>query len=503
MNAKHASSQRIKILCFVLLIISLAACQSAGTPTQPAEQAAPEPTAVPDTAVPAVTAEPEIQAPVTTETTQALPEALGGLKLPTFPLDEIAALCDITPHPDVSGKLKIWGYYNGPMKVIAEEFKKIYPNVELEITDFGLDDNHSRLLAAFTAGAGAPDIAMIQNEFVQTVWGPDGGLLDITDWMGDSAQYFAPEAMRKVSDTQGSMWGVPWDIGPAMVYYRQDVFDKYSIDANAIETWDDYIAAGKKVDQESGGKVKMLISNQILNSGGLFIVLSADQTMLSQQLGSGWWDKAGNPIIDNEANIRAMALLKRFRDESITLNDITGESEVATMKDGSVATYPHAAWWQLEPKFLAPETKGLWNFMKLPAFEKGGVRAANVGGTAFYITKQSQNSDLAKKFLKFFLICPEMRALSYQNSYLFEAILFPAIQTQSIFTDPDPFFNGRNPNITGIESMMEAPPVIEAKGHKEARAIFDANVGDILSGKVTVEEGMKRIQQLVKAALQQ
>ena len=206
-----------------------------------------------------------------------------------------------------------------------------------------------------------------------------GGLLDLSDKMKPLAKYYAPEAISKVTDTDGHIWGLPWDIGPAILWYREDLFEKYGVEPDSIKTWDDYIAAGKKIDAASGGKVKMAISNQILNQGGLFIVLAQDHTMLSQQLGSGWWDDQGNPILDNAVNIRAMKLLKRFRDEGITLNDITGEAEVATMKDASVATYAHAAWWQLEPKFLAPETQGVWGFMKIPAFETGGVRASNVG----------------------------------------------------------------------------------------------------------------------------
>ena len=191
---------------------------------------------------------------------------------------------DDTPHPEVSGTITIWGYYNGPIKAVAETFNKLYPNVKIEVTDFGLDDNHARLLAAFTAGTGAPDIAMIQNEFVATVWGSDGGLLDLSDKMKPLAKYYAPEAISKVTDTDGHIWGLPWDIGPAILWYREDLFEKYGVEPDSIKTWDDYIAAGKKIDAASGGKVKMAISNQIINQGGLFIVIAQDHTMLSQQL---------------------------------------------------------------------------------------------------------------------------------------------------------------------------------------------------------------------------
>jgi lactose/L-arabinose transport system substrate-binding protein len=417
--------------------------------------------------------------------------------VPKFSASEIKALMDNTPHPDVRAKLTLWGYYNGPVRAVAKQFQALYPNVQFDIHDFGQGDNHTRLEAAFAAGTGAPDIAMIQDEFVATVWGSDGGLLEVTDRLKPYVQYFPKQAVVKVSDPQGHTWGVPWDLGPALLWYRSDVFDRYGIKADAIQTWDDYIAAGKQVIGKSGGKVKMLISNQILNPGGAFIVLSQDQSMLSQQLGSGWWDDSGSPTLDNAANIRAMKMVKRFRDEKISANDLTGDGEIATIKKGTVATYPHAAWFQLIPKSVAPDTSGKWGFMTLPAFDRGGVRASNVGGTAFYITKQSKNPEVAWAFLKYFLLRPDARALSYKTGNLFEVFL-PAYQSEPIFTAPDKFFNGKNPNQLALEVMIRTPPVREARGHKAARAIFDEHVGDMLSGKVSVESGMKEINRLIK-----
>jgi lactose/L-arabinose transport system substrate-binding protein len=281
------------------------------------------------------------------------------------------------------------------------------------------------------------------------------------------------------------------------MWYRIDAFEKFGIRGEAIETWDDYIAAGKQIVQKSGGKTKMLISNQILNPGGAFIVLSQDEYTLSQQLGSGWWDDNGNPILDNAANIRAMELLKRFRDEGITANDLTGDGEMATMKDGSVATYIHAAWFQLYPKSVAPETAGKWGFIKLPAFDRGGVRASNIGGSSFYVTKQSKNPEVAWEFLKFFLLRPDSRALNYETGHLFEVFL-PAYQAEPIFFAPDKFFGGSNPNQLTLEVMIESPPVREARGHKEAESIFDEHVGAMLQGKVPVEAGMREINRLIK-----
>ena len=51
----------------------------------------------------------------------------------------------------------------------------------------------------------------------------------------------------------GHVYAIPWDIGPCAVYYRRSIFRKYGIDPGKIETWSDYIAAGRMIVRESGG----------------------------------------------------------------------------------------------------------------------------------------------------------------------------------------------------------------------------------------------------------
>ena len=45
----------------------------------------------------------------------------------------------------------------------------------------------------------------------------------------------------------GKVYAVPWDVGPCGVFYRRSIFEKYGIDPEKIETWEDYINAGKVI----------------------------------------------------------------------------------------------------------------------------------------------------------------------------------------------------------------------------------------------------------------
>ncbi|MEK1831693.1 extracellular solute-binding protein [Priestia megaterium] len=63
------------------------------------------------------------------------------------------------------------------------------------------------------------------------------------------------------------MYGFPFDAGPTGVFYRTDYFEKAGVDPNSIKTWDDYIAAGKKIKEKVGVDLLGLDFN---NDDGLF-----------------------------------------------------------------------------------------------------------------------------------------------------------------------------------------------------------------------------------------
>ena len=162
-----------------------------------------------------------------------------------------------------------------------------------------------------------------------------------------------------------------------------------------------------------------------------------------QQNGGNLWDAEGNPTFDDPKAIEALELLKEFRDAGITLNDAASDQATYdTMINGTVATYLAPTWWTYFPKTFAPDTAGLWGGIPLPAFEEGGARSTNVGGTSLIIPSQSKNGAAAWAFLNFWLLRPESRLVSYENGgYLFENIYKP-VADDPIFQEPDEFVGG-------------------------------------------------------------
>jgi lactose/L-arabinose transport system substrate-binding protein len=188
--------------------------------------------------------------------------------------------------PNLKGTVTMWGWYNVPPEAVYKEFKKLYPNVTVKFSQFGLPETHQKLRNAVQGGTGAPDISMVEDRRGPQFW--DGGLLNLDECVKPVAGAFPESKIEKVTTPAGNMQAVPWESGPVVISYRRSVFEEYGIDPESIETWDDYIAAGKQIAERSGGKVKMLISQKLPVDGTSFPgATNLFQAFTQQQGGPG------------------------------------------------------------------------------------------------------------------------------------------------------------------------------------------------------------------------
>jgi lactose/L-arabinose transport system substrate-binding protein len=311
---------------------------------------------------------------------------------------------------------------------LVPEFEKRHPDTQIQITRNGTN-LQSRLLLSLAADTGAPDITQLQQaetpRFIQS-----RRMLDLTD-----------RAQKYAGDFPRAAWGncvydrrtyaIPWDIGPCAVFYRRSLLDRYSIDVNNIETWDDYIDAGKLVLERSQGKTQMLP------------LATADLTplffIMMQQNGGGVFDEKGELILGSKPNIQVLATMRKMLDAKIgaPFKDYTPE-HFASFGTDAVATQPRAVWMMLNIKQNAPATAGDWGVFRLPAFTKGGLHNSNLGGSTLCIPAQSPHAQQAWQFIEYSLCTVQGQIAQYRDWGLFPAYL-PALR-DPYFDQGDPFF---------------------------------------------------------------
>ncbi len=344
------------------------------------------------------------------------------------------------PNADISGSIVVSGWNNAAPKAVMDQFKQAYPNISVKFEDIGASDYLPKLLTALRAGTGAPDISFLQDSDAPEVWKMP--VADLTTCMKANLKDFPDYKVKNISRPDGTIQAVPWEAGPVQLMYRRDTFEKYGIDAASLTTWEAYIAAGKKLVQDSNGAAHMMMSNQTPPPSGLES-MTQDFVGLTQQNGGNFFDAEGNPTFKDPKVVEALELVKKFRDEGITLNDVASDQAgYDPLKSGAVASWIAPTWWKYYPQTFAKDTAGKWGGVPLPAFAEGGARSTNLGGTSLVIPSQTKNGVAAWTFLNFWLMRVESRKLSFEDGGgLFENIYAPAAN-DPLFTAPDKFFGG-------------------------------------------------------------
>ena len=150
------------------------------------------------------------------------------------------------PPEQIQGEVNIWAWVTAAasLKEIIPQFNEQFPNVKVNVA-VGLSNVQSRFVLSLAARVGAPDATQL-NLYESQRYAATGRLMDLTFVAGRYERNFAPSSWENCV-LDGKVYAIPWDIGPCAVFYKRHIFERYGIDPNKIETWDDYIEAGKLI----------------------------------------------------------------------------------------------------------------------------------------------------------------------------------------------------------------------------------------------------------------
>jgi lactose/L-arabinose transport system substrate-binding protein len=390
------------------------------------------------------------------------------------------------PESDGREVVEVWGWSIAAesLDLLVPAFQRTQPEVDVRVTRSGAN-LQSRFLLGLAAGVGAPDISQLQ-EREAAKFTATGRLLDLTDLAGRYAEEFSP-AFWASGLHEGRVYSIPWDMGPCAVFYKRWIFERYGIDPESIETWDDFIAVGTRLREASGGATAMLP----LTLGGLTDLFQ----ILMQQNGGGIFNQAGEIILDSPENVAALDLIRRLVDSGVT-TPLGGPELLASLGADSVACYPAAVWFMNQIKDNTPAARvGQWGVFRLPAFAPGGLRTSNLGGSVLVIPEQSEQGLAAWRFVEFANCTVEGQVAQYREKGLFPAYL-PALQ-HPYFSEPDSFFGGQPVHRLFATDLELIPPLIRTKDWNEAERML----GQTLSRWLTRRQDHRTYLQTLAANL--
>ncbi|WP_019534476.1 ABC transporter substrate-binding protein [Paenibacillus ginsengihumi] len=347
-------------------------------------------------------------------------------------------------------QLQMWFWQGATFEKIIPEFNKSHPNIEIVPQIYKWEDAHKKLLTAMSAGSGAPDIAMVDiSQLDQFLKYPDK-FYDLNEFGAKELAGDYLEWKWNQSVVDGKQLGLPTDIGPMVLYYRQDLFQQAGLpyepdDVSAkIKTWDDFLEAGKVLKEKTGADI---LSNPYELYGAI-----RDQ---GDQL---YFDNEDNLIIDSNPQIkRALEYYKKAREMGIAgaydqKNALQEYS--AALNSGKIATYISAAWGRGHVETRAPDTKGKWRAAKVPE------GTGNMGGSFLLIPKQSKHAKEAYEAISW-LLAPEQQLEVFKLSGNFPST--PSVYGDKAFTEQGYEFWG-NQKLGVLFSEVAKDVKVQRKG---------------------------------------
>ncbi len=374
-----------------------------------------------------------------------------------------------------------WNIAAASLMGLVPEFENRHPEIKIRVDMTGAD-MQSRFLLSLIAGVGAPDISQLQLVDAPK-FAPSGALMDLTDLAQKYEDRFTPSFWENCL-YDGRIYAIPWDMGPCAVFYKRDLFERYNVDPESIETWADYIEVGKHIVAESNGRTHMLA----LSVAGLFSFFE----IVMQQTGGGIFDPEGRVIVNSPENVQALAVLRAILEAGIAapVNAFTPEY-LASFQDDTIATYPLAVWLGGSIKDYAAPTAGNWGVFRLPAVEPGGLRTSNLGGSVLVIPEQSDRKEEAWKYIEYVLCTEEAQIQQYRD---FD--LFPCLMTtfdDPFFDEPDPFYGGQKVRRLFAQDIEKIPTLTRTRDWNEAMRYITQMLSSWATAKMDHEVFLSRV----------
>jgi lactose/L-arabinose transport system substrate-binding protein len=394
-------------------------------------------------------------------------------------------------NTDLKGTITCWTWTAKAIAFITPEFQKMYPNINVEVTPMSWSDAHDKVFVAIASGSGAPDLLTIDSAYIQKFI-EQGGLVDMTDYVTTVKNKFPAYKIANDSDSNGHIFGVPFDCGPVGYYYQKGLVDKYKI--TLPNTWAEFIALGKSL------KSKGVFMNTVSIAGAAMDPSLHGEvgfhSLLTQQQGGAYFDASLKPTLDTKESITAMKLIKQMVDTGVSANVEQGSPAYWDMYNKSqVLGVTSAAWFVNDLNdYVTTDMPGYgnWRVARMPAFVKGGVRATNLGGSELAIATQTsdEQQQMAMAFIKF--ACASLEGARAHAGYGEFPAFLPAYPTDIVQNKTFPMLGDQKV----YKLFAQITPMVPATWrfppqYTQIQSILQAKMNAILTGKVSVEKGLQ------------
>ncbi|MCT2534798.1 extracellular solute-binding protein [Aquibacillus koreensis] len=393
-------------------------------------------------------------------------------------------------------KLTVWSFvetYSDYYKYKAEEWNKEYPDrqIELQAELLPFSDMWKKLTLSLQSGKGAPDLVDIEVQKFANYLQGDTQLAPLNDIINPD-DYI--ESRLNLYAKDGNYYGAPNNLASSVMFYNMDIMDEAGVHPDDIETWDDFVEAGKTVKETTGKP--------------MFTVPTSDPVLFQElilQRGSDLFDEEGNVTITNQTNIDML----QFLHDSVYKDEIaipspgggpTEESYFGFMNNNGVAANLMPEWYIDRFLNYMPDLEDKILIRPMPTCSDADCyTSVGIGGTGTAVIKQSEHVELAKEFLQYTKTTKE----SVLGIYTHMGKIPPMhVYDNEVFNETTKFteffLNENVFDVIEVATETVIAPNVPEDYPKGVSAIQDAIFNVIQNNNMTPEEALQLAEEDVK-----
>jgi ABC-type glycerol-3-phosphate transport system substrate-binding protein len=373
---------------------------------------------------------------------------------------------------------------------LINEFRKKYPDVQVELERFPFNEYAQKVLNAINRGSG-PDVAFLElahfsDFYFNQVLEPLNPFVE-ADRLDMKAYY--PQIVDQFT-VDRHLYALPRDTAPiCMVYYNKKAFDEAGVPYPKDDwNWDQFVETAKKVMKtDAGGQVTRwgfvegwaMLDAWVYDAGGSFVDNAKHPTR---------WTFTSDPDSLRGARFRWDLIHKHkvMPPPSIWsgADDVEG---VEMFIDERAAMILFGLW--KTPRFR--EIRNFqWDAAMIPR-DPNGHLDFNLSGSAYGIPKASRNKKAAWKFMRF--ISSEEGARKLAEAGLAQPALMKIAESPLFLDGKDP----QNKKML-LEAMKYGKCVCLSKNWLQVRGIIETGLQEAWEGKVSIEEAIERLKPLLE-----
>ena len=377
---------------------------------------------------------------------------------------------------DPNAEVEFWSFTGIGQQDSVDRYLEKMPDANIKLSEVGSTTETATALTAALAGGKVPDLVMIQNDDLPKFVENPANFIDLRTLGGDDVgDDYLDWAVAAATGEDGSIIGIPTDVGGLAFAYRADLFEAAGLPTDPAEvaamwsTWDDFIAMGEKYTEATGEPFVDNVETSIFFS-------------TVNQVTEKYYSPEGELVYDTNPQVEdAFNVAVDTYEAGISAGIAAWSSGWDPGKaNGAFAVTTAPSWMLAGIQNAAPDTEGLWRVAALP--EVGG----NWGGSVIAIPARAKNPEGAWQYIQT-MLSPEAQTEHFAETGTFPAAN-AALESEEVIAYTNPFY-GDSPigeiisqSVLGYNSFYNGPDTGPIGG-----ALLNALV-DMEAGNVAPED---------------